>query len=219
MLSRYDNKKVRITTTDGSTFTGVAEACPSGYGLSEFDRQEESLQVGDAQIFLSDIAKIEDLSLPAETEIPRDRFDSLIEDLLERPYYIVDILPEQVPAETGGQYFAVDRYFREPDRLAALYRRFAEVLLKLNCYCGMTVSFDNCEYWEKNPEPEEFARRLEGLSGNTFLRAMFEEQGAMAEVEPGDTCMCFIDPQEKLLDKMRKLAASEGLFVWGPKED
>ena len=49
MLSRYDGKTVKITTTDGSVFIGEADFCPSGYGLVEFDRQEESVNVDDAQ--------------------------------------------------------------------------------------------------------------------------------------------------------------------------
>ena len=59
MLSRYDGKNVRITTTDGSVFTGEAVSYPSGYGLVEFDHQEESVQIDDTLIFLSDIATID----------------------------------------------------------------------------------------------------------------------------------------------------------------
>ena len=34
-----------------------------------------------------------------------------IEELLEKPYWIVDILPEQVKQDSPGQYFAVEKYF------------------------------------------------------------------------------------------------------------
>lgn len=61
----------------------------------------------------------------------------------------MDILPERVPEHAGGQYFSVERYFRQPARLAALYRKFAELLLRLNCYADMAVSFDAGEHWEK----------------------------------------------------------------------
>ena len=47
MLLRYDGKKVRLTDEDGSVFTGTAEVFPSGYGLHEFDRAEESIRLGD----------------------------------------------------------------------------------------------------------------------------------------------------------------------------
>ena len=36
-----------------------------------------------------------------------------IDDLLQLPYWIIDILPEQVPKDSPGQYFAVEKYFLE----------------------------------------------------------------------------------------------------------
>ena len=43
VLSRFDHKRVEITAEDGSVCTGTAEVYPSGYGLHEFDRAEESI--------------------------------------------------------------------------------------------------------------------------------------------------------------------------------
>lgn len=34
-----------------------------------------------------------------------------IEEFLEQPYYVMDILPKQVPADSGGQYFKVEQYY------------------------------------------------------------------------------------------------------------
>ncbi len=66
-----------------------------------------------------------------------------IDELLQTPYWIVDILPEQVPENADGQYFSVERYFLRPARRRALRRRYAELLLRLNCYEDMAVSFDS----------------------------------------------------------------------------
>ena len=220
MLYRYQNKQVRITTEDGSVFTGIAEVFPSGYGLHEFDREEEGIQVDDVILFKSDIQSIEELSeTPAEDEDPR-RFDDMMGALLEGPYWIVDILPEQVGADAAGQYFAVERYFLQPGRIVPLRRKYAELLLRLNCYHDMAVSFDACATWETNPDPETFAERLAGLSGNEFLRAVFAGQNAMIDYDRNDTYLTVYDPGEALLDKVRALAAVEGLFAWrAPQED
>lgn len=220
MLSRYDGKKVRVTTEDGSVFTGRAEALPSGYGLHEFGVAEESLNVRGVQIFRSDIAAVEDLErAPAAVPAGRsERFDALAGELLEGPWWVADILPEQVPRGAPGQYFAVDRYFRQPERLAALYRGFAEILLRLNCYDTMAVSFDGGERWETDPAPQEFADALSGLRGNAFLRALFPERGAMIDVEPGDTWMTVYCPDAALRARIGALAAAQGLFFWQPPE-
>ena len=218
MLGRYQDREIRITTADGLVFTGTAEVLPSGYGLCELDREEESIRLDDVILFKSDIRKIEDLSGPESAPADPRRFDDLMGDLLEGPYWIVDILPEQVPADAGGQYFAVERYFLQPDRIVPLRRKYAEILLRLNCYFDMAVSFDSCMSWETNPDPEEFADRVAALSGNDFLRAVFPAQKAMIDYDHNDTYLTLYDPQPALLDKVRALSAAEGFFVWRPPE-
>ena len=108
-LHRYQDKEVRITTEDGAVFTGIAEVFSSGYGLHEFDREEEGIELGGVILFKSDIRSIEELPETASGAVDPRRFDEMMGALLEGPYWIVDILPGQVPAEAAGQYFAVER--------------------------------------------------------------------------------------------------------------
>ena len=219
MLFRYQGKEIRVTTEDGSVFTGIAEGFPSGYGLHEFDREEEGIQLDDIVIFKSDIRSIEELSKDVSAAADPRRYDDLMGNLLEGPYRIMDILPGQVPANAAGQYFAVERYFLQPERIRSLRRKYAEILLRLNCYDEMTVSFDSCLSWETNPDPEEFAARVVCLSGNNFLRAVFAEQNVMIDYDHNDTYMTVYDPDSAMLDKVRALAAAEGLFVWSPPQE
>ncbi len=86
----------------------------------------------------------EDLQMTTREAAGPRRYDDWMGELLEGPYWIVDILPEQVDAHAAGQYFAVERYFRQPERILPLSRKYAEILLRLNCYADMTVSFDSC---------------------------------------------------------------------------
>ena len=219
MLNRYQDKKIKVTTQDGAEFTGTADVFPSGYGLHEFDRAEEGIQLDDVIVFKSDIRRIEELPDTASDESDARRFDEMMGELLEGPYRIVDILPEQVPADAGGQYFAVERYYLQPERIQALRRKYAEILLRLNCYYDMAVSFDSCASWETNPDPEAFAERLIGLSGNDFLRAVFAEQKAMIDCEPEETYLTVYDPNAALLPRLSALAAAEGFFIWSPPQE
>ena len=219
MLFRFQDKEIRVTTEDGSVFTGVAEVFPSGYVLHEFGREEESIQLDDVILFQSDIRSIEEMSKATPEAADPRRFDDLMGELLEGPYWIVDILPEQVPADAAGQYFAVERYFLQPERIIPLRRKYAEILLRLNCYADMAVSFDACASWETNPDPEAFAARVAGLSGNEFLRAVFAEQNAMIDYDHDDTYLTVYDPDSVLIEKVRALAAAEGLFVWSPLQE
>ncbi len=154
----------------------------------------------------------------SEATDPR-RFDDMMGELLEGPYWIVDILPEQVPPDAAGQYFAVERYYLQPQRIIPLRRKYAEILLRLNCYYDMAASFDSCASWETNPDPKTFADRVAGLSGNDFLRAVFPGQNAMIDYDHNDTFVTVYDPDSALIEKVRELAAAEGLFVWIPPQE
>lgn len=58
-LFSYEDKTVRVTDSEGRKITGIAVSFPSGYGLHEYNREEEGLQVGEYILFESDIAGIE----------------------------------------------------------------------------------------------------------------------------------------------------------------
>ena len=150
-----------------------------------------------------------------------------LEGLLEKPYWVVDILPEQVPSGSPGQYFAVDDYFLKPPQLAVLHRKFAEILLKLNCYfdvsAGRIVDDEwtrrpgaDRGIWVRNPEPGKLAAAVCSQAGSWTLYIYFEAEDTLIGINCDDTYMTVYQPTDRLLDLIRKLAAAEGLFVWQP---
>lgn len=68
------------------------------------------------------------------------QFEEMIDRLLEKEYHVIDILPDQVK-DCRGQYFAADEFFRTPERLRPLRSRFANIIVKLNCYYDISVCF------------------------------------------------------------------------------
>ena len=46
-----------------------------------------------------------------------------IDELLETPYWIIDILPKQVPMDSPGQYFAVEEYYLSKKQIAEVKNR------------------------------------------------------------------------------------------------
>ena len=60
-LSKYEGKIVRVHDIGGYIFTGTASVSPAEYGLHEFNREEESLEINCYQIFESDIKEIREL--------------------------------------------------------------------------------------------------------------------------------------------------------------
>ena len=133
--------------------------------------------------------------------------EKTIEELLQTPYWIIDILPKQVPKDSPGQYFPIEDYFLRGDTLAAIKQKHLNLILKLNCY--RDVSLDEDE--ERNPPPEQIADTV--FRRYTYIRMA----DAMLLSEPDDTHMTLFNPDEELLDLVKALAAGEGLFVWQPQ--
>ena len=190
----------------------------------EIEQQEEKEKKEEEE--LEDLEGIEEAVAEEEKEEEEEDDDDdddeqsreeRIEELLEKPYWVVDILPEQVQAGAKGQFATIEKYFLSPERRQSLRRCFGEILLKLNCYFDMLVSFDIGESWEKNPEPEAFMEKLLTLPEEAFFRALFEEEETMMDMDGGDSWMAVYNPEEDLFEKLVALCAAQGLFVWKPE--
>ena len=133
----------------------------------------------------------------------------MIDELLQKPYWIIDIFPEQVPADSPGQIFAVEKYFLAAEQLADIKRKHINLVIKLNCYRRISIN----EEKEYNPPPERIAEEMK----SKYVYLMLDD--SMILSEPDDTHMTVFNPDEETLDMIRMLAEGEGLYVWQPEPD
>ena len=129
-----------------------------------------------------------------------------IEKLLEKPYWIIDILPKQVPKDSPGQYFAIEDFFLK-EQLSEIKKKHINVILKLNCYRDITIDD------EKNPAPEQIRDTIR----ERYVYIMIGD--AMILSEPDDTHLTVFNPDEELLDLIKDISPSEGLFAWKGNAD
>ena len=129
-----------------------------------------------------------------------------IEELLQCPYWIIDILPLQVPKDSPGQYFVVEKYFLQGDQMEKIKQKHIDLILKLNCYRDISIGDEN----EINPSPKYLADVMK----KKYLYIMIGE--SMILSEPDDTHLTVFNPDSQLLDLIRQIASSDGLFVWKP---
>ena len=83
-----------------------------------------------------------------------------VEELLRCPYWIVDILPAQVPENSSGQYFAVEKYFLQDHRIEEIKQKHIDLILKLNCYRDLSISDESVI----NPSPKHIADEMKKVS-------------------------------------------------------
>lgn len=131
-----------------------------------------------------------------------------INEILQTPHWVIDILPKQVPANSPGQFFTVENSFREEERMTKIKYKHINFVMKLNCY--MDIAIDDEE--TINPPPSRIAQEMR-------RRYVWIRIGdAMIISEPDDTHMTLFNPDEELLELAKAIAPSEGLFVWQPEE-
>ena len=137
-----------------------------------------------------------------------------IEEYLEKPYWVIDMLPKQVSADSKGLYFEIEKYYREHPQIDNIYKKFTNILLKLNCYEDIDVSHDG-EEWLTNPAPHELESALMGsMTDNQMFYIILKSADVLITVSGDDTYMTVYNPREEMTELIRSLAGSEGLFLW-----
>ena len=140
----------------------------------------------------------------------------MTEALLNKPYWVIDLLPEQVPQESAGQYFAVEQYYLQPPMISEIHRRFADILLKLNCYSDFLVSCPDQGLQFRNPSPVLLVTWI--TAEQKDLNILLPGEEALITLNHDDTCMTVYHPSETLLGRLRSLASANGLFLWKPAQ-
>ena len=135
-----------------------------------------------------------------------------VDDYLEESYWLIDILPKQVPANSHGQYFGIERYWLQEPQFSRICRKFASLLMKLNCYYEVSVT-DASGTGSVSLQPESLEKML--TSGGAIYMAM-DSENAMIGFNGDDHYMTLYNPSNELLELISQLASSEGLFVWKP---
>ena len=140
----------------------------------------------------------------------------MLETLLNKPYWVIDIFPEQVPENSAGQYFAIEQYYLQSG-ITDIHRRFAAVLLKLNCYSDFLVCLPDQEQQICNPEPERLVSWINAEQKDLCIVLAGED--ILITLNHDDTYMTVYNPSESLINRIRNLAMAHGLFFWQPNQE
>ena len=143
-------------------------------------------------------------------------FDKIVEQLLEKPYWVIDLLPYQVPQDGRGQFFTVEQYYLKEPRHKQLCRQFSDVLLKLNCYHELLVSRDCGDEW-LYPDPGMLEKWLTEALQHGHLCILIDDGDTLITASGGDTHLTLYNPSDAILELVGKLATAAGLFLWQPQ--
>ena len=126
-------------------------------------------------------------------------------------------LPEQVPENSTGQYFAIEQYYLQQPGITDIHRRFTAILLKLNCYSDFLVCFPDQEQQIRNPEPKKLVSWINEEQKDLYI--VLAEEDVLITLNHDDTYMTVYNLSEALRNRIGRLAMAHGLFLWQPKQE
>lgn len=139
-----------------------------------------------------------------------------IDELLKRPCYVIDFLPEQVKPCADSQFFDVECYLLNSEKHFSLKDRFENVILKLMCYYHVSIQWDG---WIDRPSPQTIGEALNIIMENHsgWLNVLLPEENTLVVFEWDSLNLSVYNPSENVQSLMLKIAVSEGLF-WRKSE-
>ncbi len=139
----------------------------------------------------------------SSVKLYREKGINMIEELLEKPAWVIDILPHQVPKVRSGQYFAIEDYLLKEPHYTNIRKQMFHILLKLNCYEQFDVVKDDQKII--NPAPGELWEMMkEDLNIITC--------DSLITVHRDDLYMTIYSDEKDLKVLLTQLADSEGMF-------
>ena len=131
--------------------------------------------------------------------------------LLEKPLYIIDFLPRQVPKDCGGQYFEVESYLLNTYERYGLTDKFIQIILKLMCYYRVSVYWGE---WIEQPTPEQVVEIIGKTmcDHSVWMNVLFPEKDCLIQFEGDCMHLSIYNPDKEMRDLLVQIALSEGMF-------
>lgn len=134
-----------------------------------------------------------------------------VEKLLEKQCFIIDFLPEQVPEESGEQFFEVEKYLLNNYERFGIKDRILRIILKAMCYYPVSVLWGE---WIKQPTPEQVSEIIDTIMDNHSgdMNMIFTSKEALLQFEWDCLNISVYNPDEEMYERFEKIATSEGMF-------
>ena len=140
-----------------------------------------------------------------------------LDRLIEAPVYVIDFLPEPVPASRGRVWRKAEKWFSTRREYRRLYRKFLRLLIKLSCFCDFAVSYG--PDWEEHPSPKRLEELVNKCTGRRkgYFNLLLDQDRAMIILNGDDLYLSVYGPDLRLRRLLCRLAQSEGLFLRQPR--
>lgn len=136
-----------------------------------------------------------------------------IDELLEKPCYVIDFLPQRVPNDSSGHYFDVEYYLLNSEKHHEMKNRYVNVIIKLMCYYRTSILWNG---WNQHPKPEDIEAAVSGIMENHSgtLNILFPDEDVLLVFVWDSLNLTAYNLPEGMKEIAEKIALSEGFFCW-----
>ena len=140
--------------------------------------------------------------------------DITVERLLEDDYWIIDILPSQIPIEKQAEYCALtDEYF-ESGKAAQLHRRYADILTMINSRFKTTMLCMPEDEWTISPDDVAVKDAVIHHTEQGCVDLLLPEEETLISLQAEDLYITVYHPTEEILSLLRQAVSESGFYIW-----
>lgn len=140
--------------------------------------------------------------------------DITVEQLLEDDYWIIDILPSQIPIEKQAEYRALtDEYF-ESGKVAQLHRRYADILTMINSRFKTAILCMPEDEWTISPHNNDVKDAVMHHTERGCVDLLLPEEETLISLQAEDLYITVYHPTEEILSLLRQAVSESGFYIW-----
>ena len=140
--------------------------------------------------------------------------DITVERLLEDDYWIIDILPSQIPIEKQAEYRALtDEYF-ESGKVAQLHRRYADILTMINSRFKTAMLCMPEDEWTISPHNNDVKDAVIHHTERGCVDLLLPEEETLISLQAEDLYITVYHPTEEILSLLRQAVSESGFYIW-----
>ena len=140
--------------------------------------------------------------------------DITVERLLEDDYWIIDILPSQIPIEKQAEYRALTDEYYESGKVAELHRRYADILTMINGRFKTAMLCMPEDEWTISPCDIAVKDAVIHHTERGCVDLLLPEEETLISLQSEDLYITVYHPTEEILSLLRQAVSKQGFYIW-----
>ncbi len=140
--------------------------------------------------------------------------DITVERLFEDDYWIIDILPSQIPIEKQAEYRALTDEYYESGKIAQLHRRYADILTMINSRFKTAMLCMPEDEWTISPDDVAVKDAVIHHTERGCVDLLLPEEETLISLQAEDLYITVYHPTEEILSLLRQAVSESGFYIW-----